>query len=252
MQWLAGGISAPYEELLLLPVVYVAAVHPPARIVAFLALVLLARALPLGYDQWDADEAAAAFAEVVIWSTLALVINGLMTGVRAQRLAHARDEAAARKEARMDSLTGLQNRRAFEEMLELEVERAGRFDLPLSVAMIDIENFKEINDLWGYKAGDEALCELAEILRGSIRPPDLCFRWGGDEFAVIMEAHADGAESLGERLVAKVDRSARRPDEERLQIRFAVAELRMGMSAKELVEMAGMALIAAKSGATLR
>jgi diguanylate cyclase (GGDEF)-like protein len=137
-------------------------------------------------------------------------------------------------------------------MLELEVERAGRFDLPLSVAMIDIENFKEINDLWGYREGDRALQGLSETLRASVRPPDLCFRWGGDEFAVIMEAHAEGAESLGRRIAKKVDRSCRRPDEERLKIRFAVAELRVGMGAKELVEMAGLSLLASKSGATLR
>jgi diguanylate cyclase (GGDEF)-like protein len=252
MQWLAGGLEPSYDGLLLLPVVYVAAVHPPSRIAAFLALVLIVRAAPLAYDHWDADAAGHALAEGVIWSTLAFVINALMTGVRAQRLTHARDQAAARKEARIDSLTGLQNRRAFEEMLEVEVERAAGFDLPLSVAMIDIEEFKEINDLWGYREGDQALRSLAETLRSSVRPPDLCFRWGGDEFAVIMEAHADGAESLGRRIAAKVDRSCRRPDDERLRIRFAVAELRVGMDANELVEMAGLALLAAKSDATLR
>jgi len=252
LQWLAGGVEAPYDGLLLLPVFYVAAIHPPTRIAAFLGLVLIARAAPLVYDHWDPDAAAHVFAECVIWSALALVINVLMTGVRAQRLAHARDQAAARKEARIDSLTGLQNRRAFEEMLKVEVERAAHFDLPLSVAMIDIEDFKEINDLWGYQEGDRALQGVAETMRSSVRPPDLCFRWGGDEFAVIMEAHAEGAESLGRRIAAKVDRSCRRPDDERLRIRFAVAELRTGMSAKDLVEVAGLSLLAAKSGATLR
>jgi len=252
LQWLAGGVEAPYESLLLLPVVFVAAIHPPLRIAGFLVLVLLVLAAPLVYDGWDPDSAATAFARLVIWSALAFVINAMMTGIRGQRLAHAREEAAARMEARVDSLTGLQNRRAFEEMLEVEVERAARFDLPLSVAMIDIDNFKEINDLWGYREGDQALRSLAETLRTSVRPPDLCFRWGGDEFAVIMEAHADGADSLGRRIAAKVDRSCRRPDDERLTIRFAVAELRVGMDAKELVEMAGLALLAAKSGATLR
>jgi diguanylate cyclase (GGDEF)-like protein len=250
MQWLTGEIDAPYHTLLLLPVGFVAAVQPPRKIAAFMAFVLLVLAAPLVYDGWDAVAAGAGGAAFVIWFALAFVFSLLMSGVRAQRLAHAREEAAAREEARVDSLTGLHNRRAFDEMLDLEVQRSRRLDVPLSVAMIDIENFKQINDRWGYGEGDRTLRELAAAMRSSVRQPDLCFRWGGDEFSVILTGtSAHDTESLGQRLRVAVREACRRPDDESVQIRFAVAELRDGMTAHELGERAGMALTAAKMGA---
>jgi diguanylate cyclase (GGDEF)-like protein len=186
----------------------------------------------------------------VIWCALAAGVNLLMSGVRAQRLTHAADEAEAREEARVDPLTGLHNRRAFDEMLETEINRARRLEIPLSMAMLDIENFKGINDRWSYHEGDGCLKRVASTLQATVRNPDLCFRWGGDEFAVILGGTtAEEAAPLGERLKNEVAAACRRPDEEPIKLRFAVAELRDEMPAGELVEMAGLALTAAKSGA---
>ncbi|MGH2955599.1 MAG: diguanylate cyclase [Solirubrobacterales bacterium] len=250
MQWLAGGHNAPYERLLLLPMGFVAAIHPPRRIAVFMVFLALVLSAPFVYDGWNADSAAAAAATYVIWAALAIGINLLMTGVRAQRLAHARDEAEAREEARVDTLTGLHNRRAFDEMLEAEVARARRLEIPLSMAMLDIENFKAVNDLWSYAEGDRALQRVAATLQATVRNPDLCFRWGGDEFAVILGGTtAADAAPLGERLKNEVAAACRRPDDDPIRLRFAVAELREEMPSGELVELAGMALTAAKSGA---
>jgi diguanylate cyclase (GGDEF)-like protein len=249
MQWLSGGIGAPYERLILLPIGVVAAIQPSRRMAPFLGFGLLVLAAPFAYDGWDADAAAAAFATFVIWCALAVIVNILMTGIRAQRLAHAEEEAEAREEARVDSLTGLHNRRAFDEMLEVEVKRARRLDVPLSMGMVDIENFKEINDRWSYLEGDRALRDVATTVRSSLRDPDLCFRWGGDEFAVILSGTtAADATSLGERLRNEVGAACRRPDQEPIRVRFAVVELRDSMPIEELVEMAGLALTAAKVG----
>ena len=172
----------------------------------------------------------------------------LMSGVRAQRLALAADEARAREEARVDKLTGLRNRRAFDETLELEVERARRQENRLSVGMIDIHSFKRINDDWGHAEGDRCLREVAEAIAGAVRTPDLCFRWGGDEFAVILTGTgANDAAPLGTRLKGEVYSQCRRPDGEPMEIIFAVAELGESMPASELGEMAGMALTSAKA-----
>jgi diguanylate cyclase (GGDEF)-like protein len=262
MEWLAGGLGSPYERLLLLPMGFVAAIQPPRRIVAFLGFLGLAFATPFLYDGWNADAANGVGATFVIWCGLALGVNVLMSGVRAQRLAHAQEEAEAREEAteameeateareeaRVDALTGLHNRRAFDEMISVEVARARRLDFPLCMAMVDIENFKQINDTWSYAEGDRCLREVSAALRGTLREPDLCFRWGGDEFAIILGGTtAEEATQLGDRLRNEVGAACRRPDEDPIRILFAVAELRDGMPPEELVELAGLALTSVKS-----
>ncbi len=248
MQWLSGGVEAPYQALLLLPVGFVAAIAPPRQIAVFLVLTALALAAPFVYDHWEGDAAGSAIATFVIWSGLAVAVNVLMTGVRGQRLALAREEAEAREEARVDALTGLHNRRAFNEMLEAEVERAQGAGLALSIGMVDIANFKEINERWSYAEGDRCLQDVADTLRGSLRDPDVLFRWGGDEFAIVLTgAPAVGAEAVGERLSARVDAACRRPDGAPITLRFAAAEFERGMRIHELVERAGMALTAAKN-----
>jgi len=133
---------------------------------------------PLVYDQWNSDEAAGSVATFVIWCALAVGGSLLMSGVRAQRLIHAAEEAEARHEARMDSLTGLHNRRAFDEILEREVTRARLLDVPLTMAMVDIVNFKEVNDRWSYAEGDRCLQEVGSALMRSVRGPDVCFPLG--------------------------------------------------------------------------
>ena len=246
MQWLTGGVESPYGRLLLLPILFGAALHPPRRIAGVMLVALFALALPLAYDGWSAEAAGSAGAEFVIWFSLAGMVSLLMSGVRAQRLLHARDEAEAREEARMDSLTGLRNRRAFDEALDIEISRARRLRLPLSLAMVDIENFKEINDRWGHAEGDRCLREIAAVLRTSLRQPDLCFRWGGDEFSLILSGAAAGdTPSLGERLCAAIAESCERPDDEPIVARFAAAELD-GHSPRELAARAGLALTEAK------
>jgi diguanylate cyclase (GGDEF)-like protein len=250
LEWLAGGVHAPYDRILLLPIVYTAAIHPPRRIAAFLLLVAAALAVPFVYDGWNIEQAGSAAAAFVIWTALAVVINLLMSGVRAQRIAAARGEATARQEARVDPLTGLANRRAFDEVLEREIARSRAREQPLSLAMVDIENFKDINDRWGHAAGDRCLREVATALRASLREPDLCFRWGGDEFMVVLPG-ASGAESelVGARLRDGIGAACRRPDDSPVTARFASAELLDDMEATELSEMAGIAMSASKAPA---
>jgi diguanylate cyclase (GGDEF)-like protein len=251
MQWVAGGFHEPYASLLLLPVVFVAATQPPRQIAAFMGFVLLALMAPLVYDGWGGNAVGAALASFVIWCALGLGGSLLMSGVRAQRLSHAAEEAEARREARIDSLTGLHNRRAFDETLTTEIARARRLEVPLTLAMVDVENFKEVNDRWSYTEGDRCLTEVAAALRENVRQPDLCFRWGGDEFALILTGTtADETGPIDERLSAGVAAACRRPDDAPLQIRFAVAELRDEMSPAELIELAGLELTSAKLDAT--
>jgi len=105
--------------------------------------------------------------------------------------------------ARTDSLTGLPNRRAWEQHLPRELARAGRDQLKVCVAMLDLDHFKRYNDLRGHQAGDRLLTEAAKQWSSTLRPYDILARYGGEEFSVILPGcDADAAVSLVDRLRA--------------------------------------------------
>jgi len=85
-----------------------------------------------------------------------------------------------------DVLTKLYNRRMFEEMLSKEINRAHRYSHPLSIILLDIDDFKLFNDTYGHKVGDEILYNIANILKINIRKSDIISRWGGEEFVIIL------------------------------------------------------------------
>ena len=104
--------------------------------------------------------------------------------------------------ASRDGLTGIANRRAFDERFALEWNRAVRQGRPIALAMIDLDNFKQYNDLYGHHAGDRCLCAVAGTLAREVqRPDDLLARFGGEEFALLMPAtSAEGAFKVTERI----------------------------------------------------
>ena len=122
-----------------------------------------------------------------------------------------------RRLSRRESLTGCFNRRAFYELFPRESERARRLGQGLSLVFLDIDHFKSINDRFGHETGDRVLQQLASRLRFIIRETDLLFRWGGEEFVILL-AHTGPteAQALAERIRAAVAGRAfqgeRRPD----------------------------------------
>lgn len=112
-----------------------------------------------------------------------------------------RANAALEEETVSDSLTGVKNRRGFDQALHQELARAQREKTPVSLLMIDIDKFKPFNDQFGHPAGDEALREVARVLDAHARPFDVVARYGGEEFVVILpRVDAAGAVSIAERL----------------------------------------------------
>ncbi|WHH61112.1 diguanylate cyclase [Petroclostridium sp. X23] len=103
--------------------------------------------------------------------------------------------------ASKDGLTGLYNHRSFQQILEKEIESAKRNDCDLSLVMLDIDNFKKYNDIYGHQAGDYILKELADILQNNLRPEDIVSRYGGDEISIILPgATVDEAGTVMERV----------------------------------------------------
>ncbi|PTA68555.1 GGDEF domain-containing protein [Deinococcus arcticus] len=129
--------------------------------------------------------------------------------VQAAVLMHgSRQRELVERSARTDVLTGLYNRRHFNDVLAGHLAAAERHGQPLALLLADLTNFKAINDTLGHAAGDAALVTVADILRRSVRASDTVFRWGGDEFAVILpHTDGEGAAQLAARFVRELGRA---------------------------------------------
>ena len=148
--------------------------------------------------------------------------------------------------AAIDSVTGLFNRRHFETRLRGEVQRATRQQQPLSVLMVDIDDFKRINDTFGHIEGDRTLRTVAELLRGGVRIFDVCARYGGEEFAILMPgASLETAAQVAERIRRRVHQRFR-DDPVGVTVSIGVARLSPGHSGEELVGEADRRLGLAK------
>ncbi len=177
------------------------------------------------------------------------VAMGLGAGVLRADREQFRELARREQElARTDLVTGLSNRRAFDEQLQADLARSRRDQRPLSVLMLDLDNFKRVNDAEGHAVGDRALAEVAVALRGVLREGDRVARVGGDEFAAILwGVDARGARSVAERAVRAVRKIAERYPSTELGASAGVAE-DQGGEASALVAAADQALYRAKEG----
>jgi diguanylate cyclase (GGDEF)-like protein len=151
--------------------------------------------------------------------------------------------------AATDGLTGLANRRTFDERLEEELSRAHRHDRPLSLAIFDIDHFKRTNDRFGHAAGDEVLASVARTLKAAARRGDVVARLGGEEFGWLMpETDLDAAAVAADRARAAVADTVH-PHARRQTISAGVHALGPGAAdAAALYAAADAALYAAKHG----
>jgi diguanylate cyclase (GGDEF)-like protein len=151
-------------------------------------------------------------------------------------------------QAMTDSLTGLYNHRAFHERLRQALARASRSHEAVSVLMLDIDDFKRVNDIYGHGAGDEILRELAETLKDSVRSSDAVYRLGGEEFAVVVTSRsAQHAERLAHRVVERVTASDFEPAG-RITVSVGLARgPEHAMNPRELVACAEAAMMSAKA-----
>lgn len=159
-------------------------------------------------------------------------------------------EAEIRHQAMHDPLTGLANRRVFTARLDEALERFARTGTPVGVIMLDLDDFKPINDTWGHQAGDEALVEIGRRLRAAVRTTDVAARMGGDEFAVVLEAAGEPNEVAT--LAARLDAAVAAPItlgrgiECRVTASLGIASSWAGCSGDELLREADQQLYVSK------
>ena len=133
------------------------------------------------------------YAYVFAATALTFLVLGYVLGREADRL---------RRASTTDALTGLPNRRAMNDRLRSEWQRAARYASPLALLLIDIDGLKRINDERGHSAGDRLLRSTATAIRQTLRATDLGARWGGDEFSIVApQTSRDAAQRLAERLL---------------------------------------------------
>jgi diguanylate cyclase len=152
-------------------------------------------------------------------------------------------------QARTDPLTGLFNRRGMDELIVREIARARRTKTPFSVALLDLDHFKKVNDEHGHDIGDKALLHLTAVAKSGIREVDVVCRYGGEEFVVVLPgAGADGAQFVIDRMRGMLEKTPLAAGSLKLQLRFSagVAELGPSDTGATMLKRADQALYDAK------
>ncbi|HLU06141.1 MAG TPA: GGDEF domain-containing protein [Woeseiaceae bacterium] len=204
-----------------------------AVLISTLTIIALVPAL---VPQMDGIILTTTFVTLIATSVFAYAFAFLSRGQRDQLL----------QLARKDPLTGAGNRRALDEKLAEVCAAQARANTPASLVLIDIDNFKEINDEFGHAIGDQILVRLTEIIELRIRVTDSLYRIGGEEFVVVIEGQTkDKARRMAEQLRTLVEANELAP-EGSVTISLGVAELAIGESPDEWIRRADLALYESK------
>lgn len=151
--------------------------------------------------------------------------------------------------SRIDPMTGLANRRDITEKIEQEHSRAHRHQRTFSIILVDIDDFKQINDTYGINVGDDVLVEIACVLRECVRNEDVCSRWGGEEFLFLLpETGIEGALSVAQKINQSVEMTefkVNRPGI-RTSVSLGVCNYQPGQTVSDCLNRAEKALLQAK------
>jgi diguanylate cyclase (GGDEF)-like protein len=153
--------------------------------------------------------------------------------------------------SRIDGMTGLANRRDIMEKIDREATRSQRHKHPFTVLLINVDKFKQVNDTYGYNAGDDVLVEIARVLRGCVRNEDICARWGGEEFLLLLpETGAEASLSVANKVLESVSMTEFKANKPgiRITVSIGICEYDLTQFAQECISRANQALAMAKQG----
>jgi diguanylate cyclase (GGDEF)-like protein len=240
MRAASGGSGGGYGSLLFLPVIWQAMRRRQLELNLTIALVSIANVVAVG---WIASPVSvgAQWRSVILFTVVAATI-----GHTIHRLVVGRADLTARVSelARLDPLTGLPNRRMWDHRFPIEVEQSARNGRPLTVAMLDLDHFKEFNDRYGHQRGDALLEAASTAWTSELRAGDLLARWGGEEFALLLPATG------GEEAARILDRlQAVTPEAQTFSAGYLVEQFRPGCDQEldDLMSAVDRAVYAAKA-----
>lgn len=213
----------------------------------FLALFLAVGAPRMLEFASSTDEQARLVAYMYLHIPIAAgIVISLLRAYGAKEAIQQQNVAAAVRQSQLDPLTRLENRRGMTKHLYACADASTRQGTPFSLILADIDDFKQVNDTYGHNVGDEALSNVARILRDEVRGHDVVCRLGGDEFAIVLpRTSLFDANALADRLRTEV-RDAIHPKGARVTLSLGVAEFHHGEPLDSLMERADGALYAAK------
>ena len=245
--WAGEGFNSLYSELYLIPLICVAAVHPLRRWLAYNGFIVILALAPIIYHGSNTEFFGRTFLSLILWLGLGFVVLLMMSDVRAQHRQLELGQSEASRLARLDSLTGLGNQRGFWETLHSEIAHAERSLRPLSIVLSDLDHFKQVNDRFGHREGDDLLARVGVAIARTSRTSDKCFRYGGEEFVVVLrDVDLTGAEVAAERFrdaVSKINSPSGT-----ITMSCGIAQFGSDMDADELLRSADDALLRAKRG----
>ncbi len=150
-----------------------------------------------------------------------------------------------------DPLTGVPNRAALDNHLPRDISLAQRHGQPLSLLVVDVDHFKEVNDNYGHQTGDRALCKLVEVMRECVRGTDMIYRYGGDEFVISLPGtDREGALDVAERIRHRIERTSLELDNVRLVLSasIGIAEIHDRDTLNSVFRRADEAMLGSKKG----